>query len=253
MDIDPTDIVVANDKPEGSLNPYSDVFPIYVVKRDSSGKRKIEFSGTGFLVSDGILVTCWHCVIDNLEPNEYYAVLPKTEERRLYPLRQITRHSHKVDMAKAKVNLHCRNRFELVKEEAAIGTLVSFYGYMNSFGCRPQSSCVTGNITPLVSYTDNPYDESYPPPPSYRMDFRAYQGVSGSPVFIKDTNRLIGMIWGHDSGSELIDINEIDLDNTDADLEDMSWTDLFMGRGDDMGANAYTSLAISQLLDVTSI
>ena len=224
---------------DDTLHRHPDVLPIFIVKQRDNGHRYIDFSGTGFLYSDGNLVTCWHCVIDDLKPNEYYAVLPQTGERRLYRLRQITRHSQKVDMAKAKVNLRCQKRFELIREEAAIGTLVTFYGYIGIFGSHIQPSCVTGSITSLVSYFDNPYDESYPPSPSYRMDFRAYRGISGSPVLIKGTNQLIGMIWGHDSGSDPIDINKIIDEDDLQDEEDFSWDDLLMGRGDDMGANAY--------------
>ena len=227
--------------------PLLDVYPIYTIKQGRNGETDSEFSGTGFLIADGILVTCWHVVIDDLQRNEYYAVITQTGERAIFPLTEITRHPHKADLAKALVNIRSRFGFELADEDPSIGTSVSYFGYLPVpvFESRPQTSVGDSIIEAVVSYFDNPYDQSSPPPPSYRFSSKAYRGESGSPVIDATSQKLIGMIWGQEWAQEQKGINEI-LDDADGN------GDRLLGIGEDQGGTAYTTVALASLMNETA-
>jgi len=227
--------------------PGLDVFPIYTIKPSRNEERQLEYSGTGFLIADGVLITCWHCIIDDLQPREFYAVMVEQDgEEKIYPLTEIIRHPWKIDMAKAHVDLNCRFGFELAGEDVPFGTHVISHGYMPGsqiFGLQngAQPHHGDGWIESMATYFDNPYDESVSPPPSYRISFKAYSGISGSPVLKAHSNQLVGMVWGQDWAPE----QKVDWE--DEENDDLG--SLILGHGEEQGANAYSTIALVQLME----
>jgi hypothetical protein len=60
-------------------NPESHIMPIYRIKSSPNGEAwPSAFCGTGFIIREGIFVTCWHCVEKPLDNGESYAAIYPT-------------------------------------------------------------------------------------------------------------------------------------------------------------------------------
>lgn len=60
--------------------PIHDVLPIFLCERGRPGKP-LAATGTGFLISDGLLITCWHCVRGNCPTGPADSVRGASESR----------------------------------------------------------------------------------------------------------------------------------------------------------------------------
>ena len=165
-------------------------------------------------------------------------------EKRSFSCHKSPANAKHADLARASVNLQCRFGFELASEDASIGTVISFFGYLTGYGSNPQASYGNRKIETLASYFDNPYDEFRPPPPSYRFSSKAYSGVSGSPVIDATSQKLIGVIWGQEWAQENKDIDEM------LDAEDGG--SMLLGMGEGQGGTAYTTVALISLMNETT-
>lgn len=183
----------------------NDIIPIFIVK-DQPELVPVAFKGTGFLIANGLLITCWHCVAGDLPPGTTYAALlrgPGSETYHHFRIERIERDHNGADLATARVSLSQGDaRFVLAEQPVARGVDVWTAGYplvhgerdaMGEVGFLISFRYLQGYIVRPFLFLD-PRERSTIP--SYEIDMPAPEGLSGAPVIQVGTREVIGVIYG---------------------------------------------------------
>jgi hypothetical protein len=187
------------------IEAYSKVLPL-VGLSDPDRPKASEVLGTAFVVTDGVLVTCWHVVRDAIEKN--WAIIAAWDQRgdgkfTRIDVTDIARHPAGDDLATARVDLPGAGwRIPARELVLDLGTNVVSMGYpLPDVRLDPD-----GALTHIVSFrflkgylTHIPIIEraGYPPAPSFELDMPAPRGISGGPLLHADwSNVLIGVVYG---------------------------------------------------------
>lgn len=175
-----------------------DILPIVRYKIENGRNVVTDFCGTGFLVSNYQLLTCWHVV--NAD-EKYAAALKKDDEYILFDLSNIEQILN-TDLAKANVGIKKTIRFLFEPENIPYGTSVFTFGYPLTNKERLEDSKDTLiKLSPryFEGYVTRDCYGSYGPfkkIPSYELNFSCPEGLSGAPLFKMNSTRIVGIIYG---------------------------------------------------------
>lgn len=179
----------------------NDILPIFITKLGNK-REVIEFCGTGFIIAPQLFMTCWHCVKAVLsEGYNYSAFLVKDDNYIPYALENICQDENGMDLAFANIKLNPTLNFELSDKPLDTGTYVYTYGYPLTSKTKNekgdikfdlQARCLQGYITRPFLNKHGDYGSVL----SYELDMPAPEGLSGAPLFQRETNKVIGMVYG---------------------------------------------------------
>jgi hypothetical protein len=180
-----------------NLDIQRDVLPLFAIQPGESQPK--DFLGTGFLITTGILVTCWHCVRDVLSAGHAVAAAVKTPSGGGYALNvvaELEQDSNETDLAIGTVEQLATVGLTLAESQLAIGTDVWSYGYPLT---RPpderrpewllEGRFLQGYVTRLFYYSEARI-------PSYELDMKAPAGLSGAPLVEVGSRRVAGVVYG---------------------------------------------------------
>ena len=120
-------------------------------------------------------------------------------------LENITQHPGGHDLVTANVPFEPRLGFELARDVAVTGGDVFSYGYpLTGTKDSPEGLAFILNARYLQGYVTRRYmydHEKYLPTPVYELDMPAPEGLSGAPLVLLRTRRVVGVVFGtHDVG-----------------------------------------------------
>lgn len=182
------------------VTPSEDILSIAVI--DEAAARAVAVCGTGFLIADGLLVTAWHCVREPLKPGQRYVVCRKRgpDVYDPFPLDDIVQHPAGRDLALGRVPLAATQRFSLLRTAVQPGMHVWTFGYPapqlryddhgnRVFALGPRY--LEGYVTRTFLYPQGPGG----PTPAHELDMQVPGGLSGAPIFLEDTDAILGVIF----------------------------------------------------------
>jgi len=180
----------------------ADILPILTSSLRALPFPAETFEGTGFLLSDGFLVTCWHCIATDPPPGHFYRASRGSEEAgyRASPIGFKERLGK--DVAWARVNYRRRLDFRLATQNPRMGDLVWTFGYpltdtraidndLRFFTLHPR--LLRGHIVRPFLYQHH----ALGPLPSWELSFAVPQGLSGAPLFLDGTLDVVGILYGN--------------------------------------------------------
>jgi hypothetical protein len=178
----------------------SDVLPIFVVTEPGTLTRAL-FQGTGFLIAQDILITCWHCVSQALEDGQRYAAVVKEGDgHTVHVLRNMEQHPLGLDLAIARVDLVPKVGLTLTATGLLPGDDIVTYGYpptdeplMEDEHAKVQLNArlLRGYVTRLCYYNQPGFVRT----PSYELDIPAPHGLSGAPIIKLKTKEVAGVFF----------------------------------------------------------
>lgn len=184
------------------------IFPILRYK-DGKLCGKNPFMGTGFLIHCNSLITCMHCVPDELKSGEKYIILQK--DGKPHTLENLTYHPGGYDLAYANVEINPQTHIMIATTDAGYGDAVYTIGYPlnnvevtgdGSYIFKPQMRYLEGCITQIF--------ENHKGIPSFELNFAIPIGTSGSPLVRRGTTEVVGVIYGDHETSMMLDEIEKD-------------------------------------------
>jgi Trypsin-like peptidase domain len=160
----------------------------------------LAFLGTGFLLADGLLVTCWHCVEGAVSSKaSVSAVVNRDGTYELHPLRDIGKDASGRDLASARLDLTPEVRLRLADKEADYGEDVATYGYPLTEPPNERRAAFLLSTRYLEGYVTRMFraeNDAYGVTPSYELDMRAPSGLSGAPLIRRGSIDVVGVIYG---------------------------------------------------------
>lgn len=174
------------------------IMPIWVFRET----RPMRFSGTGFIIAPHLFVTCWHCVRAPLEKGEYYGVSREIGNGFMAALKlqDVSQDGNGSDLATANL-LEVKNaEFTLADKNVRAGDPVRTFGYplTDMIGDSKNPSFALAQRV-LRGYVTRSFHYEHPGfgrTPSYELDMRAPQGISGGPLFNEVTGQVVGVVYG---------------------------------------------------------
>lgn len=191
---------------ERTSTPTRDILPIFVVAQD----RPIgvsAFCGTGFLVSDELLVTCWHCVAAALPAGHRFAAAyldPATNRYRAVYLDDVAEDSNRADLATARLPLKREFCLELGTGDHSYGSDVWSFGYPLTEAQRTDGQLANFTLHGryLQGYVMRSFFYNHPSRgriASYELDMPTPAGLSGAPLVRLGSRAVVGVVYGtHD-------------------------------------------------------
>lgn len=184
---------------------YRKVLPLIGISSPTH-PRETAVLGTAFVVTDGVLVTCWHVVAPAIDKG--WTIIGAWDERgdgrfARVDITDIAQHPAGDDLAMARIDLPGAGwRLPSRQRVIEIGTDVAALGYpLPDKRVDPD-----GGFTHLVSFrllkgyvTHMPViqERGYPPTASLELDMPAPAGLSGGPLLsLVETNVLLGVVYG---------------------------------------------------------
>lgn len=174
------------------------ILPIWAFR----GSRPMRFAGTGFMIAPHLFVTCWHCVNAPLEKGEYYGATREFPQgfRVALKLHDLSQDGNGTDLATAKVLDINQTEFTLADKNIGGMDPVRTFGYplTDRLGEADNPRFILaervlrGYVTRSFYY-DHPH---FGRTPSYELDMRAPNGVSGAPLFSEITGHVVGVVYG---------------------------------------------------------
>ncbi len=186
------------------------IFPILRYK-DGKLYGKNPFMGTGFLIHNNSLITCMHCIPDELKSGEKYVILQK--DNKPCNLENIIYHPNGYDLAYANVSLDPQAHAMIAQIDVGYGDSVYTIGYPlndaeilgdGSYIFEQRMRYLEGCITRISDYPRGRILT-----PSFELSFAIPIGASGSPLVRRGTMEIVGVIYGdHRTGTVLDEIEE---------------------------------------------
>ena len=200
---------------QNTSDAYHDVFPIFVARRDTG--ELLSFEGTGFILSPGIFVTCGHCVGKKLERDLAYGVGLKQSNggyNVVFP-KDLERDGRGADLALGSLQVEPSISFELAEEPAPYGTDVWSFGYPLTQPEKGPEGNLKFRLNPrfLQGYITRPFYYQHPSGTivkSYELDMPTPAGLSGAPLIIVGTKKVIGVVYGSHDVATIEQLSRID-------------------------------------------
>ena len=179
-----------------------DVLPIFVMTKEDPS-LPLSFEGTGFVLGNGLLVTCWHCVAATLPDDQVYAVAfeQETGKYSMASLDDIEQDPSGVDLATARVALRSTLGLTIPDNDLAYGTDVWTFGYplteRRPLSDGQQSFQLAGRY--LQGYVMRSFYFDAPNGArvlSYELDMPTPEGLSGAPLVRVGTKQVYGVVYG---------------------------------------------------------
>jgi hypothetical protein len=192
--IDARERLLDNIVPITTVGPLSS-FPSFPIN---------SIEGTGFILGDGYLVTCWHCVATAPADGCFYSVNRMGPEGRLLgsPLAGVRQVSPELDLALGRVRYANTLGFKLAESAPPLGADVWTFGYPLPGVKRLATGLkfFTAHPRLLKGYITRPFVYEHPSGariPSWELSFSAPEGLSGAPVFLTGTLDIVGVVYGN--------------------------------------------------------
>lgn len=206
-----------------SLDKINEVIlPIFIVSEGDP----ITFLGMGFTIADNLLVTCWHCVDIELEENQQIAAIIVREggqDHTVLYLENIQQDANRLDLATAIHGYKLSCQFEISSENIAIGRDIWTYG--RPYTIKQRAGDKIKFDSPLIflkgyiTRTLNHNHQEYGIMPSFEMNFAPPKGMSGAPILLLGTTKIIGVIHGSNDVSVIEQTKYVDPDTGKAEPE----------------------------------
>jgi S1-C subfamily serine protease len=191
--------------PSANIGKY--IVPIYqgVKVHDRAIARRP--AGTGFILGDGVLVTCWHCVSQPCSTDEVYLAYLVDDDGKTYltwyQITDVAQDENGSDLALGRVAYRPPAAPALTlapTADVAWGAEVRSFGYPFTapLPTGPQAGFVMeprlfrGYVTAVMN-EDVP---GWGTVPTIECDMPAPAGMSGAPLFDVATPTVIGVIYG---------------------------------------------------------
>lgn len=158
--------------------------------------------GTAFLIGPRKLITCWHCVRDDLGKDEVYFVADETGgSYRPMVLSQIRQAASGADIALAQVEMTQSVELRLGDlGEAAVGVDVITYGYPLTNVTQGDGGTLRFSLGArfLQGYITRGFEHEteFGSMATFELDMPAPAGLSGSPLIRMGSRDVVGMIYG---------------------------------------------------------
>lgn len=167
----------------------------------------IAFAGTGFVPHHGIFATCWHCVAPPSDRDLCYTVaVHRGQGFAALPLREIHRDPAGSDLATAAIDLPGTLGFELASEDPGAGTDVYSFGYPFTTRLEVERRLLRGYMTRGFRYDHLALGEVL----SYELDMPCPAGLSGTPVLLARSRRLLGVVYGSNDVATVDSVATVD-------------------------------------------
>lgn len=201
-----------------SLKRYAGASIVPIFSTDERTGKAVEFFGTGFVVSDGVFVTCWHCVRDELAPGQVYRAYFQDEHGKYWGERldQIAQDENGTDLASARINVASSMGWQLYSGRG-IRLKVSAFGYPyttkrsidgHDLAFELQARYLRGYVTRDFYYDQAGFGRTR----SYEIDMPAPAGLSGAPLYTIQGNLLAGVVYGVSEVSMIEEFSYVDPD-----------------------------------------
>ncbi len=173
---------------------YGKVLPL-VGLSDPSNPKVSSVLGTGFVATEGVLVTCWHVVRDALEKNQtIIAAWDRQGDGKFtrVDVSDVTQHPTGDDLATARVDLPGAGwRIPARDIILDLGTNVVSLGYPLPDVRRDPDNGLTHIVSlrllkGYLAHIQIIERTGYPPAPSFELDMPAPRGLSGGPLLHGD-------------------------------------------------------------------
>jgi Trypsin-like peptidase domain len=175
--------------------PSVDVFAVFAFKPDGSTIES--FLGTGFLLADGIFITCWHSVRDAVGAGLAVAAVQTGQDFvPAFVLRDLAPDENGADIATARLDRIQLFGLQLAKEPVDTGTDVWTYGFPLTDPPNERRPTYVLSARYLEGYVTRAFYYSDGRIPSYELDMRAPAGLSGAPLIQVGTRNVIGVVYG---------------------------------------------------------
>lgn len=198
-----------------AIHAEGTIVPLYRAKR-SNPPVLTAFAGTAFFIAPELLVTCWHCVNEDLSSDSGYIALVMQQPWYMDWLYNISRDSNGSDLATANLRGAPAFRFLLADDRALQGVDVSTFGYPFSGLTQYEFGAVPAlEIRLFKGYIMRTFTFDYPqfgPTRSYEISFPAPGGLSGAPLVEMFTPRILGVIYGNNDVATTEHFAEVDLE-----------------------------------------
>lgn len=187
-----------------------DVLPLFRI-RQGSPPVILADAGTGFLISDGILLTCWHCVAEPLAPGEAYAAALWNGSRYLVKeLSNLSQTATGHDLALASVDMHSQAELRLSAANLTSGDDVWTYGFPHTQVSQWKDGLRRFNLAGryLQGYVTRSFIHDQPGfkrTPTYELDMPTPAGLSGAPLFKVGTLQVVGMVYGTNEVGQIVE------------------------------------------------
>jgi hypothetical protein len=195
-----------------------DTFPIFEVDPAPGevGPIAVDFRGTGFLIAANLMMTCWHCVEAPVAEGNSLAAVALNEEGRLraLPLNTMGQDLEGADLATARIDASPQAGFELSRDTPSFGTDVWTFGYPLTERPTAERSSFRVNARYLKGYIMRDFEYERPGRKvlSYELDMRAPAGLSGAPLVVLGTRRLVGVVYGRHEAETIDRFSSFDPD-----------------------------------------
>lgn len=191
------------------------IVPIFVVAPGNPA-RLLEFRGTGFIIANGLLVTCWHVVQPDLSNGQRYgAAINEGTHRSVFFLYNVQQDVNGTDLATANVHFDASIGLALAKEDVRLGGIVWTYGYpFTDVRSLPEGDLhfqlnprfMRGDVMRGFYYEPKGYGRVN----SYELSIPAPQGLSGAPLLKEGTLEVLGTVYGNNDVATIEQFGRID-------------------------------------------
>jgi hypothetical protein len=191
------------------------ILPVFVAQPGSPAKL-LDFCGTGFLIANGLLITCWHVVKPELPNGQRYCVaVNEGTTYSVFFLQNVQQDLNGSDLATATVHLDASIGLTLARDDVILGGAVWTYGYpLTDVKSLPEGDLhfrvnprfMRGHVMRHFNYDHAEYGNV----PSYELNIPAPQGISGAPLVKNDMLEVVGVVYGNNDVATIEEFAHID-------------------------------------------
>ena len=183
-----------------NLNEINEVIlPLFIVENNDP----TTYLGMGFTIADHLILTCWHCVDVTLKENENIAAIVVREggqDHTVLYLGNIEQDANGLDLAIAAHGYKLSYPLELFSNDIPIGMDIWTYGRPHTVKQKIGNDIKFDSpLLYLKGYTIRTLNYSTPnfgQMPSFELSFAPPRGMSGAPILLAGTNKVVGLIYG---------------------------------------------------------
>ncbi len=197
-------------------NLMLDVLPIVLVGTDTLPFPVTSIEGTGFVLADGMLATCWHCIEASPPQKQMYGAsrLRIGDHPRLSPIGFRERLAH--DLGWARINYRPELGITIATKAPQMGDSVWTFGYpLTDVRIVPGGGRqFTANPRLLRGHILRPFVFEHPTfgsIPSWELSFSVPVGLSGAPLFLEGTLQVAGVLYGNNDVATVEESAQVDV------------------------------------------
>jgi len=175
------------------------VFPIFIIEHKNKAVPRAH-TGTGFFISEKLLLTCWHCVNLELRGNEEFMLWNRSDNKN-YVLQEPMQDENNTDIAIAYVDINGIEPLQMCNHELDMAQNVWSFGFplvdkMSDVEIGHKFSLNPRAIKGYVMRSFNHNHLTYPENHFYELDMPAPEGLSGAPIVKEGTKEVASVVTG---------------------------------------------------------